>query len=88
MALLRYSIADMIDRLTITLLKHWHLEEEIAKLAEEIESKGIDNVPEEKLKEHAEKFERSAKLNQYRNQIIESINEFFEDHGHRESREK
>lgn len=85
--MLRYSIADQIDRLTITLLKHWHVEEDIAALSNRIKSKG-DESTEEEHAALAGLFEKSVSLNQYRNKIIESINEFFADMGQREDRTK
>jgi hypothetical protein len=86
--MLRYSIADLIDRLAITLLKHWHLEEELKKRNEKINETGAEKIPEEEIKETAAMFESSVKLNQYRNLLIEEINEFFRDHGFREDRSK
>lgn len=86
--MLRYSIADLVDRLTITLLKHWHLEEEIAKKSEAIKDIGEENASKEQAKELADLFESSVKLNQYRNKVIEAINEFFDDAGQREDRSK
>jgi len=86
--MLRYSIADLIDRLAITLLKHWHLEEELRMRNEQIKELGTENIPEDELKKIAELFESSVKLNQYRNLLIEEINEFFKDHGLREDRSK
>ena len=48
MSELRYSIADLIDRLAITLLKHWHLEEQIAEDVQRItQVGGVDNLTEE-----------------------------------------
>lgn len=86
--MLRYSIADLIDRLAITLLKHWHLEEELRIRNDKIRDLGAENISEAEIKETAEMFESSVKLNQYRNLLIEEINNFFKDHGLREDRSK
>lgn len=80
---LTYSIADQIDRLTITLLKHWHLEEQIAETSEKVKQGQT-----ELESELADMFTRSVSLNQYRNKVIDSINEFFNDPGKREDRSK
>lgn len=65
--MLYYSIGELIDRLCITNLKMWHLEEKMA-------DKNISN--EEKGKTISPQI---ISLNKQRNKIIESINEFFKD---------
>ena len=66
--MIRYSIGELIDKLIITNLKLWHTEENIHELhnsnapAKEIE-KLCDNV---------------VNFNKLRNDLVESINEFFE----------
>ena len=88
MTTLHFSIADLIDRLSITLLKHWHLEEELARRTVRVNELGIENIPEEEVKETAEILESTYKLNQYRNKVVEAINDFFQDWGLREERDK
>jgi hypothetical protein len=85
---LRYSIGDLIDRLVITLLKHWHLEEEISKYTNRVNTLGIENLSKEEIASAAEMYASSVKLNQYRNRIIEEINAFFSDNDLREDRSK
>jgi len=85
---LRYSIADLIDRLAISNLKHWHLEEEISILTNKYNECGEDGMTEEELKKLSEMSKASVSMNQYRNKVINAINEFFSDTGLRENRDK
>ena len=68
--MIQYSIGELIDKLVISHLKLWHTEEHIKTLrdsdapAKEIE-KLCDNV---------------VGFNKLRNELTESINEFFESH--------
>ena len=82
---LLYSIGDIVDRLIISDLKHWHLEEEIAELSAKIKAAG-DDASKEDIKKLSLMFESSTKMNQYRQLVIEAINEFFGDLGKREDR--
>jgi hypothetical protein len=65
--MIQYSIGELIDRLGITNLKIWHTEEEI-KEKEKIEP------PEDVLV----LCDRVVELNKLRNELIKSIDEFFE----------
>jgi len=85
---LRYSIADLIDRLAISNLKHWHLEEDVAKLVRKYDEVGEEGMTKEELVNLASMSKSSVTMNQYRNKVIEAINEFFDDQGLREDREK
>lgn len=85
---LRYSIADLIDRLAISNLKHWHLEEEISALTSRYNEYGESGMTEEELKKLADMSKASVAMNQYRNKVIDAINEFFSDTGLRENRDK
>lgn len=85
---LRYSIADLIDRLAISNLKHWHLEEDIAKLVSKYDKVGEEGMTEKELANLSSMSKSSVTMNQYRNKVIEAINEFFNDQGLREDREK
>jgi hypothetical protein len=85
---LRYSIGDLIDRLAISNLKHWHLEEEISELTNKYQEVGEEGMSEEDLSRLAGMSKTSVSMNQYRNKVIEAINEFFDDQGKRENREK
>ena len=85
---LRYSIGDLIDRLAISNLKHWHLEEDIAILTTKFDEVGEEGMTEEELAKLADMSKTSVSMNQYRNKVITAINEFFEDNGLRENRDK
>lgn len=85
---LKYSIGDKIDRLAISNLKHWHLEEDIAKLTNKYNELGEEGMSDEDLTNLSKMSKTSVSMNQYRNKIIESINEFFNDQGKRENRDK
>ena len=67
--MIQYSIGELIDKLTIVNLKLWHTEENIQKLKKD--SASAKEI--EKLCDHVVGF------NKLRNELIESINEFFED---------
>jgi hypothetical protein len=64
--MLRYTIGEIIDRLTITNLKMWHLEEQMNDQSISVEEKG-------------EISEKIVKLNALRIRCIESIDEFFKE---------
>jgi hypothetical protein len=64
--MIRYTIGEMIDRLAITNLKFWHLEEEFAKPEVDLTTKG-------KLARQADD------LNSFRNRLIAAIDEYFEE---------
>lgn len=66
--MIQYSIGQLIDLLGIINLKLWHTEEEIKE-------KEKTSPPEEVL----ELCDRVVAFNKQRNEIIESINEFFEE---------
>ena len=65
--MLQYSIGELIDKLSIVNLKIWHIEEEIKK-------KEKDN-PDEVLA----LCDKVVDFNKLRNNIIDSINEFFKE---------
>ena len=67
--MIQYSIGELIDKLSIVNLKIWHTEEEIRK----IEKTG---KPEDTLV----LCDRVVNFNKLRNELIDSINEFFEKH--------
>jgi len=85
---LRYSIGDLIDRLAISNLKHWHLEENIAELTTKFDKVGENGMTKEELTALANMSKTSVEMNQYRNKVITAINEYFNDIGLREDREK
>jgi len=85
---LRYSIADLIDRLAISNLKHWHLEENIAILTTKYDKVGEEGMSKEEIASLASLARSSNAMNQYRNKVINAINEFFRDNGLRENRDK
>jgi hypothetical protein len=60
---MQYTIGELIDRLIITLLKQWHIEEDIAN-TEDDEQLGILS-------------QRSDDLNTYRNKLVAAIDERF-----------
>jgi hypothetical protein len=62
---MEYTIGEVIDRLSITNLKMWHLEEQM-------------NNPSISLEEKGKISEDIVKLNNLRNKCIDSINEYFE----------
>lgn len=66
--MIQYSIGELIDKLVITNLKLWHTEEEIERLR----TKG------EEAKKIEEQCNRVISFNALRNELVESINEFFE----------
>ncbi len=63
--MLEYTIGEIIDRLAITNLKMWHLEEQM-------------NDPNVSLDEKGKISEQIVKLNELRNKCIKAIDEFFE----------
>jgi len=62
--MIQYSIGELIDKLCIVNLKIWHTEEEIRK----------DNGSNAALV----LCDRVVEFNKLRNELIDSINEFFE----------
>jgi len=64
--MLYYSLGELVDRLTITNLKQWHLEEKM----------GDDNVS---LEEKGKITQQINSLNSFRVKLIESIDEYLED---------
>jgi hypothetical protein len=62
--MLYYSIGELIDRLAITSLKHWHLEEELVQ-------------PDLSIERRHEITQQVLGLNKFRNKLVDSINEFF-----------
>ena len=65
--MIQYSIGELIDKLCIVNLKIWHTEEEIRE-------KEKTAKPEDTLV----LCDRVVSLNKLRNELIDSINEFFE----------
>ena len=63
---LYYSLGELIDRLTITNLKQWHLEEDMAN-------------PEVPIAKKSEITEQILSLNTFRNKLIEGINTLYEE---------
>ena len=63
---LYYSLGDLVDRLIITNLKQWHLEEEMAD----------ENVS---LQEKNKITDQILSLNTFRNKLIAGINAYFEE---------
>ena len=66
--MLKYSIGEMIDRLAVTHLKIWHLEEQIQKAEEE-------DWPAEKTEKICDQV---VNLNAFRMKIVKAIDEYFE----------
>ena len=64
--MIQYSIGELIDKLCIVNLKIWHTEEEIRETEK-------TNKPEETLG----LCDRVVGFNKLRNELIDSINEFF-----------
>ncbi len=64
--MLYYSLGELIDRLIITHLKQWHLEEDMAD----------DKIS---LKEKSKITDQILSLNTFRNKLIEGIDEYFEE---------
>jgi len=62
--MLYYSIGELIDKLAIVSLKHWHLEERLTQ-------EGIST------EEKHEITQQVLGLNKLRSKIVDSINEFF-----------
>lgn len=62
--MIRYTVGEMIDRLIITNLKFWHLEEEFAN-------------PDISLEEKGKMARKLDDLNAFRNRLIESLDEYF-----------
>lgn len=62
--MLYYSIGELIDKLAVVSLKHWHLEERLAEEDLSIENKH-------------EITQQILGLNELRGKIVDSINEFF-----------
>lgn len=67
--MLTYSIGEMIDKLTVTHLKIWHIEEEIQK-------KRAEKAPDKEIEKLCDQV---VSLNAQRVKIVSSINEFFEE---------
>lgn len=67
--MIQYSIGELIDKLCIANLKIWHLEEEIKRLRDQEEG------TEEEILNLCEIV---VSLNKLRNDLVDSINEFFE----------
>jgi hypothetical protein len=68
--MIQYSIGELIDKLCITNLKQWHTEEEIKELREQ-------NANSEELLPLCNLV---VKLNKLRNELVKSIDEFFQNH--------
>lgn len=66
--MIQYSIGELIDKLCIVNLKLWHTEEEIRE-------KEKTGKPEDVLV----LCDRVVGFNKLRNELIDSINEFFKD---------
>ena len=66
--MIQYSIGELIDKLTITNLKIWHTEENIDEL----------NKSNASIEQIEVLCDRVVSFNKLRNEIIESINEFFD----------
>lgn len=64
--MLKYTIGETIDKLTITNLKMWHLEEQMNDKTISLEEKGKIS-------------EQIVKLNALRIKCIDSIDEFFKE---------
>jgi hypothetical protein len=64
--MLSYTFGEIVDRLCITNLKMWHLEEQMNDPKISLEEKG-------KISEHI------VELNTLRNKCIDSINEYFQE---------
>jgi len=62
--MMEYTLGELIDRLCITNLKMWHIEEQLS-------DSGIDMTTKGKL------CEDIVKLNTLRNSCIQSIDEYF-----------
>jgi len=67
--MIQYSIGELIDRLIITNLKIYHLEENIKELNAKHDISVDQILP---------LCEQVVSLNKLRNELISSINEFFE----------
>jgi len=67
--MLAYSVGEMIDKLTVTHLKIWHIEEEIQK----------KRIKEASDKEIEELCDQVVSLNAQRVKIVSSIDEFFKE---------
>jgi hypothetical protein len=63
--MLEYTIGEIVDRLAITNLKMWHLEEQMNDSTISLDEKGKIS-------------EQIVKLNVLRMKCIDSINEYFE----------
>ena len=63
--MIHYSLGELIDRLAITNLKQWHLEEKIAD-------------PDISLKEKGKFTKQVESLNEFRMKIVSSIDEYYE----------
>lgn len=63
---MEYTIAELIDRLSITNTKQWHLEEIIAD-------------PELEQEERGKLADRVNDLNLFRNRLIAAINKYHDD---------
>ena len=62
--MMEYTLGELIDRLCITNLKMWHIEEELNKDSLDMETKGklCDDI---------------VRLNNLRNNCIQSIDEYY-----------
>lgn len=72
--MLKYSMGDLVDKLTIVHLKLWHLEEKVQSFQEDM----IENPTQEML----DILDQIVSLNKFRVEIVESINELFEELKH------
>ena len=66
--MIQYSIGELIDKLCISHLKHWHTEEQIKTLRD-------SNAPVEEIEKLCDNI---VSFNKLRNELVESINEFFD----------
>ena len=60
-----YTLGELIDRLSITHIKQWHLEEIMADKDVSLEEKG--KIPDQIIS-----------LNNFRKELVEAINEYFD----------
>jgi len=69
--MLTYTIGDLIDKLCVVHLKIWHIEDNIEKIKDSKEEKDLETI--EKL------LNQVVTLNKLRIDIVESINEFWDE---------
>jgi len=65
--MLRYSIGELVDKLAVVHLKIWHIEEKIAEFSDE------------PTQQQADLLDQVVSLNKLRVDIVDSINEIFEE---------